>query len=208
MRTEASAKNPLRGASGPCRAHRLSRDDRRGQTSAAPERAPAAAPRRGLRVSARRPRRSGPARRRSRRRFRRSRSSGSGQPAASSDPLMPTSLVAIGETLRARLDGPWNQPADGTEPEDRRGVKECGLSRRGADWRAVEPAEAGVLAGLGVALDPAVRLDRRLGARVQGLAAGTERLRDLLAHDLAHGIALVAQLGGSAGAITAPANVL
>jgi len=121
---------------------------------------------------------------------------------------MPTSLVAIGETLRARLDGPWNQPADGTEPEDRRGVKECGLSRRGAGRRAVEPAEAGVRAGLGVARDPAVRLDRRLGARVQGLAAGTERLRDLLAHDLAHGIALVAQQGGSAGAITAPANVL
>ena len=39
-----------------------------------------------------------------------------------SEPLMPTSLAAIGETLRARLDGPWNQPEDESEPEDRRDV--------------------------------------------------------------------------------------
>jgi conjugative coupling factor TraD (TOL family) len=43
-------------------------------------------------------------------------------PSASSDPLMPASLAAIGETLRARLDGPWNQLEDGTEQEDQRGV--------------------------------------------------------------------------------------
>ena len=43
-------------------------------------------------------------------------------PSASSDPLMPTSLAAIGETLRARLDGPWNQPENDSEPEDRRDV--------------------------------------------------------------------------------------
>jgi hypothetical protein len=30
---------------------------------------------------------------------------------------MPASLAAIGETLRARLDGPWNQPEDPSEPE-------------------------------------------------------------------------------------------
>ena len=35
---------------------------------------------------------------------------------------------------------------------------------------------------------------------------GIERLRELLAHDLKHGIALAAQQGGGAGAITAPAN--
>jgi hypothetical protein len=43
-------------------------------------------------------------------------------PSASSDALMPTSLAAIGETLRARLDGPWNQPENDSEPEDRRDV--------------------------------------------------------------------------------------
>ena len=43
-------------------------------------------------------------------------------PSASSDPLMPASLAAIGETLRARLDGPWNQPEDASEAEDRRVV--------------------------------------------------------------------------------------
>ena len=43
-------------------------------------------------------------------------------PSASSDPLMPTSLAAIGETLRARLDGPWNQPEDPSEPDGRRVV--------------------------------------------------------------------------------------
>ncbi|ATE60318.1 conjugative coupling factor TraD, PFGI-1 class [Thauera sinica] len=43
-------------------------------------------------------------------------------PSASSDPLMPTSLAAIGETLHARLDGPWNQPEDTSEPEGRRVV--------------------------------------------------------------------------------------
>ena len=43
-------------------------------------------------------------------------------PSASSDPLIPTSLVAIGETLRARLDGPWNQPEGASEREDQRGV--------------------------------------------------------------------------------------
>ena len=43
-------------------------------------------------------------------------------PSASSDPLMPTSLAAIGETLRARLDGPWNEPEDPAEPEGRRVV--------------------------------------------------------------------------------------
>ena len=37
---------------------------------------------------------------------------------------------------------------------------------------------------------------------------GIEQLRELLAQDLAHGIALVTQQGGSAGAITAPANAL
>jgi hypothetical protein len=35
---------------------------------------------------------------------------------------MPASLAAIGETLRARLDGPWNQPEDASEAEDRRVV--------------------------------------------------------------------------------------
>lgn len=43
-------------------------------------------------------------------------------PSTSSDPLMPTSLSPIGETLRARLDGPWNRPEADVEPEDRRGV--------------------------------------------------------------------------------------
>jgi hypothetical protein len=43
-------------------------------------------------------------------------------PSALSDPLMPTSLAAIGETLRARLDGPWSQPENDSEPEDRRDV--------------------------------------------------------------------------------------
>ena len=43
-------------------------------------------------------------------------------PSASSDPLMPTSPTAIGETLRARLDGPSNQPEGSSEPEDRGGV--------------------------------------------------------------------------------------
>ncbi len=37
---------------------------------------------------------------------------------------------------------------------------------------------------------------------------GIERLRELLAHDLARGITLAAQQGGSASAITAPANAL
>jgi integrating conjugative element membrane protein (TIGR03747 family) len=37
---------------------------------------------------------------------------------------------------------------------------------------------------------------------------GIERLRELLAHDLAHGIALAAQQGGRTSAITAPANAL
>ncbi len=37
---------------------------------------------------------------------------------------------------------------------------------------------------------------------------GIERLRELLAHDLEHGIALAAQQGGGAGAIAAPANAL
>ena len=37
---------------------------------------------------------------------------------------------------------------------------------------------------------------------------GIDRLRELLAHDLAGGITLCAQLGGSASAITAPANAL
>ncbi len=37
---------------------------------------------------------------------------------------------------------------------------------------------------------------------------GIERLRDLLAHDFAHGVALAAQQGSSAGAITVPANTL
>ncbi len=37
---------------------------------------------------------------------------------------------------------------------------------------------------------------------------GIERLRELLAHDLEHGIALAAQQGGGAGVITAPANAL
>jgi hypothetical protein len=43
-------------------------------------------------------------------------------PSAASDPLMPTSLAAIGETLRARLDGAWNQPEEAAESEDRRDV--------------------------------------------------------------------------------------
>jgi integrating conjugative element membrane protein (TIGR03747 family) len=37
---------------------------------------------------------------------------------------------------------------------------------------------------------------------------GIERLRELLAHDLEHGIALAAQQGGQAGAIAAPASAL
>jgi len=37
---------------------------------------------------------------------------------------------------------------------------------------------------------------------------GIERLRDLLAHDFAHGVALAAQQGSSAGAIAVPANTL
>lgn len=37
---------------------------------------------------------------------------------------------------------------------------------------------------------------------------GIERLRELLAHDLAHGIVLSAKQGNSASAITAPANAL
>ena len=37
---------------------------------------------------------------------------------------------------------------------------------------------------------------------------GIERLRDLLAHDLAGGIALAARQGAGAGVITAPANAL
>ena len=41
-------------------------------------------------------------------------------PSSSSDALMPASLSAIGETLRARLDGPWNQPEGPSEPEGRR----------------------------------------------------------------------------------------
>ena len=40
-------------------------------------------------------------------------------PSAASDPLMPASLAAIGTTQRARLDGPWNRPEAGEEPEDR-----------------------------------------------------------------------------------------
>jgi conjugative coupling factor TraD (TOL family) len=39
-------------------------------------------------------------------------------PSATSDPLMLANLAAIGETLRARLDGPWNRPDDASEPED------------------------------------------------------------------------------------------
>ena len=37
---------------------------------------------------------------------------------------------------------------------------------------------------------------------------GIERLRELLAHDLEQGVALAAQQGAGAGAITAPANAL
>jgi hypothetical protein len=37
---------------------------------------------------------------------------------------------------------------------------------------------------------------------------GMERLRELLAHDLEHGVALAARQGAGAGAITAPANAL
>lgn len=43
-------------------------------------------------------------------------------PSAVSDPLMPASLAAIGETPRAQLDGPWNQPEIGFEAEERRVV--------------------------------------------------------------------------------------
>jgi hypothetical protein len=43
-------------------------------------------------------------------------------PSAASDPRMPTSLAAIGTTLRERLDGPWNRPDAGAEVEDRRVV--------------------------------------------------------------------------------------
>ena len=43
-------------------------------------------------------------------------------PSAMSDLLMPATLAAIGGTLRARLDGPWNWPDDAFEPEDRGGV--------------------------------------------------------------------------------------
>jgi conjugal transfer pilus assembly protein TraD len=43
-------------------------------------------------------------------------------PSAASDPLMLTSLAAIGETLRTRLDRHWNQPEDPYEPEGRRVV--------------------------------------------------------------------------------------
>ena len=37
-------------------------------------------------------------------------------PDATSDPLMPASLAAIGAALRARLDGPWNQPDEDSDP--------------------------------------------------------------------------------------------
>ena len=37
---------------------------------------------------------------------------------------------------------------------------------------------------------------------------GIERLRELLAHDLEHGVALAARQGAAAGTITAPANAL
>jgi len=52
----AVTTSPRRAASAPCRAHRLGRDWRRGRIRATRERAPAPAPRRGLRMSARRPR--------------------------------------------------------------------------------------------------------------------------------------------------------
>jgi conjugal transfer pilus assembly protein TraD len=43
-------------------------------------------------------------------------------PSAASDPIIPASLAAIGEMLRARLNGPWTQPDDDSEPEGRGGV--------------------------------------------------------------------------------------
>ncbi|MFC5771444.1 hypothetical protein [Thauera sinica] len=43
-------------------------------------------------------------------------------PSAARDPLMPTSLAAIGKTLRERLDGPWNRLDEGVEAEGRRVV--------------------------------------------------------------------------------------
>jgi hypothetical protein len=71
---EGRARNSVAAAPG-----RHSRDRRRGRTSAAPERAPVAAPQRGLLVSAHQPRRNGLTRPRRRRTPRRLRSSGSGQ---------------------------------------------------------------------------------------------------------------------------------
>jgi hypothetical protein len=43
-------------------------------------------------------------------------------PSAASDPVMPASLAAIGTTLRARLDGPWNRLDEAAEAEERRVV--------------------------------------------------------------------------------------
>jgi hypothetical protein len=43
-------------------------------------------------------------------------------PSASSDLLMPSSLAAIGDALRARLDGPWDHPHDASDLEHSRGI--------------------------------------------------------------------------------------
>ena len=43
-------------------------------------------------------------------------------PSASSDLLMPSSLAAIGDALRARLDGPWDQPDDVSDLDHSRGI--------------------------------------------------------------------------------------
>ena len=43
-------------------------------------------------------------------------------PSASSDLLMPSSLAAIGDALRVRLDGPWDHPHDASDLEHSRGI--------------------------------------------------------------------------------------
>ena len=112
------------------------------------------------------------------------------------------------ETLRARLDGPWNQP------EELASNRRIGVSSRNAAFH--DGALAGVLlsplklafslAWVGALLLCAWIVD--WDVRVQGLAAGDRAPARLLAHDLAGGIALAARQGAGAGVITAPANAL
>ncbi|MCK7468903.1 MAG: hypothetical protein MZU91_12785 [Desulfosudis oleivorans] len=94
-------------------------------------------------------------------------------PSASSDPLMPDEPRGDRRDA-ARAPRRALESAGGPPPNRRVGVssRNAAFHDGALAGRAAEPAEAGLLAGPGSGRAPAVRLDRRLGVRVQGLAAG------------------------------------